>query len=888
MNKSIFYAGVLTFSISFGTQAQFPGCPSVNAGSDQNLSCDEPCAELTADPFPSGATTSYTVNSIPHTPPINYNAAGGTAVSVGQDDVWSPIITLPFTFCYYGQSYTTCKVGSNGAIQLGPASGGGGHPWSFADNCPSTNLVNAGHIFGVYHDVDPTKGSPTGTVRYHILGEAPCRIFAVSFDNLAHFGSSCSANTFRSTFMMVLYETTNVIDVYVQRKDLCTAWNSGRAIVGIQNQNGTQGIAAPGRNTTPTWSVLSSVPEGWRFTPDGAPIYSVEWLENGTVISNDLTINVCPSTLTTYTARATYQACDGATVVVEDEVTVNPPADAPVLELETMTPATCGNSNGSIGVTASGGDPGYEFSIDGGNTFQTSGTFSGLAQGSYVITVVDASGCLSQQTFEVDEDSDLAYTISSTDVSCFGETDGEIIVQGVDGSGTYSYSLNGGTAQSSGTFSGLTEGTYTIDVVDSDGCEVSVTIEIIEPNEINLDLINQINISCFGANDGEIIVIADGGTEPFSYSLNGGPGQTSGDFTNLAAGSYEVNVEDQSGCSSSITVSLTEPTPVPTTIEYTQETYCAIGNANVNQTGVTGGTYSGSPAGIVINANNGTINLEASEPGVYTITYAYDDSGCSYSVETEIEILPLPTIFAGDDMTICEGESITLAAQGGVSYDWSGGVIDGESFVPGAGTVTYTVLGTDANGCQNTSSVTITVNPTPTVTFTANPTSGMAPLAVEFTNNSSGSSSFVWDFGNGSSTSENNVINHLYPDGGVYTVILIGEENGCTDTHTITIIVEFDPPIFDIPNIFTPNNDGTNDFFFLINASGLDNLSEFNMVILNRWGNVIRTFDNPYFQWDGRDENGNDVSPGTYFYKLTAKDHLNEDVEKHGFVQVSR
>lgn len=213
--------------------AQFPGCPAVDAGSNQVLTCDVPCVNLTANAFAVGATTSYSVESIPHTPPIAYNQAGGTAVSVGTDDVWSPIINLPFTFCYYGQSYTTCKIGSNGAIQLGPTTGAGTHPWSFSANCPNTALVNAGHIFGVYHDVDPTKGPPNGTVRYYILGEAPCRIFAVAYDNLAHYGASCSANTFRSTFMMVLYETTNVIDVYVQRKDLCTAWNSGRAIIGV-------------------------------------------------------------------------------------------------------------------------------------------------------------------------------------------------------------------------------------------------------------------------------------------------------------------------------------------------------------------------------------------------------------------------------------------------------------------------------------------------------------------------------------------------------------------------------------------------------------------------------------------------------------------------------
>jgi gliding motility-associated-like protein len=104
----------------------------------------------------------------------------------------------------------------------------------------------------------------------------------------------------------------------------------------------------------------------------------------------------------------------------------------------------------------------------------------------------------------------------------------------------------------------------------------------------------------------------------------------------------------------------------------------------------------------------------------------------------------------------------------------------------------------------------------------------------------------------------------------------------------LQIIVEVDPPVFDIPNVFSPNNDGSNDNFLLIQTSGLENLLEFDIVILNRWGNVIRSFDDPFFQWDGTTENGKDVSEGTYFYKLTAIGYDGEEIMKHGFVQLVR
>jgi hypothetical protein len=101
-----FYTNKLLVSVALfvmfitNSYAQFPGCPDINAGPDQVLPCSQSCTNLTATPFHTGAPTTYSVSSIPHTPPIPYNQAGGTAVSVNTDDVWSPIATLPFNFCY--------------------------------------------------------------------------------------------------------------------------------------------------------------------------------------------------------------------------------------------------------------------------------------------------------------------------------------------------------------------------------------------------------------------------------------------------------------------------------------------------------------------------------------------------------------------------------------------------------------------------------------------------------------------------------------------------------------------------------------------------------------------------------------------------------------------
>lgn len=93
-----------------------------------------------------------------------------------------------------------------------------------------------------------------------------------------------------------LYETTNAIEVYIQDKPVCSDWNDGNAVIGIQNADGSAGVSPPGRNTG-AWSASN---EAWRFTPSGPSIVSVAWYEGSTQVSTGATYNACPTTTTTY------------------------------------------------------------------------------------------------------------------------------------------------------------------------------------------------------------------------------------------------------------------------------------------------------------------------------------------------------------------------------------------------------------------------------------------------------------------------------------------------------------------------------------------------------------------------------------------------------------
>lgn len=296
------------------------GCPNIALGADINLpTCTSPCTPVTLTPtfLQTNATTSYSVCQIPYTP-YPYNT--GTGFSIGIDDRWTSAINLPFSFCFYGVNYTQCWVGSNGVITFtNPATTF--CPWAFTASCPSAALPT-NSIFGIYHDIDPSilcGGSPCGDARYATFGVAPCRVWVVSWDNVPHFSGVC--NALRTSCEIVLYETTNVVEVYVESKPVCASWNYGNALIGLQNVGGTTGITPPNRNTGLWYAAY----EGWRFSPSGASTTTINWYQQGnaTSIGTGSTINVCPSQTTqTYVAQATYSKCDGSTIQVSDDIII--------------------------------------------------------------------------------------------------------------------------------------------------------------------------------------------------------------------------------------------------------------------------------------------------------------------------------------------------------------------------------------------------------------------------------------------------------------------------------------------------------------------------------------------------------------------------------------
>lgn len=788
---------------SYGFSQQFPGCADVWAGTDITLE-EEECTDvvLTAEAFEVGSTETYEVLPLQHEPPISYTEPGGIAVSVGTDDVWSPQIQLPFEFCFFGESYTSAKIGSNGAIWLGEYQGTS-HPWSFSQQVPFQS-PQAGQILGLYHDINPNV---SGSVKYYLLGEAPCRVMVVVFNNLGHF----SCTSMRSTFMMVLYETTNVIDVYVQRKDLCSSWNSGNAVIGIQNRDGTVGYTPPGRNTG-QWTVDQNAPEAWRFQPNGTALpYTIEWLEGNTVIATGNTVNVAPSVATTYTARATYTSCNGVDqIIVEDDILVTPTVPNPMI-IET----------------------------------------------------------------------------AHENASCHGLSDGSITVSVTDGEEPYEYYLNDGDPQTSNVFDNLPAGTHTVGVIAADGCKKHVWVEVTEPKTIGLEG-TVTNVTCHGYDDGIIELTQDGGTPDYSYSLNGGISQENPVFTDLGPGTHTIIVTDGNGCNDTIIKTITEPNAPNSGIITTETEYCATGTTTIETTGVSNGSFSATPNGLVISSISGLINLSASTPGTYDVIYSFTEGGCAYKDTLTITIIGTEGLNVPDHIYLCEGESWTPNAQTDGSVTWSDGLTNGVTVAgPAVGTSHTYYFTADINGCIVEDSVIVSTHAYPNVSFTASPDEGIPALDVEFTNTSSGDANFEWFFGDGESLQDNSTtVYHTFDEAGLYNTILVGtNEYGCSDTATVAINVFYPDMEYDFPNVFTPNGDGTNDYFQILHYS---NIETFEIVILNRWGNVVFESDELDFKWNGKIKNlGAFCEHGVYFYKATFKNPQGDEEIAHGYIHLN-
>lgn len=441
----------------------------------------------------------------------------------------------------------------------------------------------------------------------------------------------------------------------------------------------------------------------------------------------------------------------------------------------------------------------------------------------------------------------VALINASTDASSC-QCNGSATVNATGSIPGYTYawynSSNISLGQATATASNLCAGNYYCIVNSSINCSDTAFVTINSPTNTILPDFNPISPICIGG----VINLP-------TTSLNGIIGSWSPSINNNQTTTYTFT-PDLGQCASTATATVTV-NPILDPQFDIWGPYCQgdiLAQVILPETSLNGITGSWNPQ-----------MVSTSSAGTSTYTFTPNSSECANAYNLEIIVNPLPVINAGNNITICEGASITLSASGGLQYVWTNSISNGTQFIPAA-TATYYVTGTDANGCEATDSITVLVLSNPLAAFTPSVSSGQAPLNVQFVNTSSNASSYFWNFGNGNSLSTTNLnpVNSSFSNPQIYTVWLTASNGFCEDStfQIITVNNQGDPEIL-IPNVFTPNGDGVNISYGIISKNAISQEA----IILNRWGELMVELNTLNMMWDGKTSNGSDATPGVYFIK---------------------
>jgi uncharacterized protein affecting Mg2+/Co2+ transport len=359
-----------------------------------------------------------------------------------------------------------------------------------------------------------------------------------------------------------------------------------------------------------------------------------------------------------------------------------------------------GGSTGSASVTASGGTAGYTYLWSNG---ATTSTITGLMAGAYTSTVTDSNGCTSVKNVTITQPSALSTATAVTNILCNGGSTGSATVTVSGGTAGYTYLWSNGATTS--TITGLMAGAYTSTVTDSNGCNSVKNVTITQPSAL-ATATAVTNILCNGGSTGSASVTASGGTAGYTYLWSNGA--TTSTVSSLMAGAYTSTVTDANGCITTTSVSITEPTTLSLTVVANNSVICT-GNSSTltaNGTGGTGAityTWVAGPASS-LNVVSPTTNA------TYTVNIM-DANGCSKTETVSVVVNALPILTAVSDNTLlCVGETANLTASGATSYTWNTTATTSVIAVSPTVTTTYTVNGTDVNGCSNTTTLTQNVS----------------------------------------------------------------------------------------------------------------------------------------------------------------------------------
>ena len=468
-----------------------------------------------------------------------------------------------------------------------------------------------------------------------------------------------------------------------------------------------------------------------------------------------------------------------------------------------VTNSACGMSNGAFTCNATGGMSPLQYKINAGS-FQSSGTFSALSAGAYLLTVKDANACITTANVLINANAAPVLAAPNVNhVSCFNGNDGSISLASTGGTGAVQYSINNGvTFQTGSLFTGLIAGNYTCVVKDNAGCTSFAVATINQGTALSLQLSTG-TVSCFGGNNGSIQVASFGGTGTHIYSLNGVNYQSLAVFTGLYAGNYTVYVKDVTGCIKTGLVAVTQPTQLTNVLTQVAAT-CYGSSTGVLTSVVSGGTpaYLYSLDGISYQTTNVFSNL----PADTFLLRVKDANNCQLSTSL---IITQPTQITATvnttnaTCTTSNGSIMAMATGGsgsGYQYSMDGSTFSSTGLFTNLAAGTYFIVLRDANMCQNMVSGVITSAGGPNIgNLSAQNVScfGGQDGAISIQNVTGGTGALQY-----SKNGVNFQVNPAFTGLAAGTYIMyVKDANGCLDTMAKTILQ---------PNAFVVQTNVTN------------------------------------------------------------------------------
>lgn len=670
------------------------------------------------------------------------------------------------------------------------------------------------------------------------------------------FGNQSGTATVRGIGGVAPYQYSWPINANYQTDSTGINLGNGSYMVTVTDTNGcmtqttvviTQPIAALSNTVVVTTPLCNGDSNGILIsTPNGGTVpYQYQWSSNligsGNMLNN-IGAGVYAVTITDTNGCETQTAIN----VIE-------PAPLAISSLSSQAALCYSESTGSAQVSITGGTGPYVFDWGVISGSQSTSTAINLSAGTYTVSIMDLNGCHLDSTVSVGQPSDsLEILATPIDVKCFGGDNGEFTTIVTGGTIPYTISFGPNVSNSSGMSAwNLAMGNYNAFVIDGNGCLDTVSVSISQPNTpISLSE-TATDVSCHGYSDGEVSLIAAGGTIPYSYQWDQNAfNQVGALANNLPMGNYWGVVTDGNGCQDSLSVWVNEPQPIALQVT-PDDTICAQTNFNV-EAFVTGGN-----GNYTYTWNNGLPNFDfhtvsTANSNVYSVSVT-DGVGCpgqSGIIHITVFEINQDSLSVWKDRDICLGETANLYANyadqfGGFTYQWSHALGTGLGPIPVSPlqTTIYQVTVTDLCGASVSDFVVVNILQAPVVNLPEIIDQGCGPLTVQFEDqvSDSGNFSYTWNFGDGTSSNLSSPI-HTYDQPGSYPVSVtktssLGCEGQLTGPSTVTVFptpVAYgiaDKTVTDItqPTInFTDQSTGANsirwdfspiDFATTINAS---------------------------------------------------------------------